>query len=127
VQARRELGDDRDAELDPRRGAQVLEEHAKVTTLDELGDDERAVLEPVEVHDLEDVAMMKARGHARLIDEHERGALVRDQLGPDQLDHDRAFEPVLGHEPAAIDLAHATLSKERSYFIPAELREHVRG
>ena len=42
----------------------------------------------------------------RLVHEHHRDPLVRDQLGADQLDHDRALEAVLADDPAEVDLAH---------------------
>ena len=70
----------------------MRQEDAQVTTLDELGDDERTVRKPIEVDDLQDVAVMQTGGDPRLVDEHERRALVRQQLGANHLDHERALE-----------------------------------
>ena len=52
------------------------------------------LLEAIEVDDLQDVAVMQPRCHARFVDEHQRRALVRDQLGAQQLDHERSLEAV---------------------------------
>src|SRR5262249_12379736 len=101
-----------------------VQERAQVHAFDVLGDQERAAVEAVEVEDLHDVAVVQTGGDARFIDEHERGALVHEQLGPDGLDDDRTLEPVRARDPAEIDLAHAAPSELAVDAIAPEIGQH---
>ena len=90
-----------------------------------LARDERAAVEQIEVDDLDDVAVVQARGNPRLVHEHQRDALVGDQLGPDDLDDDRPLEPVRTYDPGRVNLPHAAARKQPIDGIPAELRQHL--
>jgi len=82
------------------------------------------VAEQIEVEDLNDVSMVKPGRDPRLVDEHQRDALVGQELGADDLDHDRAHEAVRADHAAEIHLAHAAARQQLVDVISAERGQH---
>jgi hypothetical protein len=101
-----------------------VQQQTQVAAVDVLGHQVRAAVEQIEVDDLHHVAMVQARSDARLVDEHQRDALVGEQLGPDHLDHDGALEVVLALEPPHVDLTHAAARELVVDAVPAERGQH---